>query len=223
MDERQLVQEITRRVLSIVQTNGKSIEPKVDTIPVGVSVRHVHICQADLEKLYGPGASLHKLRDLYQPGEFAAEETVTLIGPRMRSIENVRILGPMRVRTQVEVSRTDAITLGLNPPVRPSGNLAGSAAITLVGPAGSITLKESCILANRHIHMTSIEAALFGVEDDDLVEVEVAGEKALVFRRVQVRVKDTFKLQMHLDTDDANAAGINCGAQCRIIGPDSGR
>ncbi|HHV44835.1 MAG TPA: phosphate propanoyltransferase [Firmicutes bacterium] len=223
MDERQLVETITQRVLSILQANGKSSTPEEDSIPVGVSVRHVHICQRDLEILYGPGATLHKLRDLYQPGEFAAKETVALVGPRMRSIENVRILGPMRDRTQVEVSRTDAIFLGINPPVRPSGDLAGSAGITLIGPAGALTLPEGCIVANRHVHMSTADAIRFGVKDNDLVELEVTGEKSLVFRNVQVRVKDSFRLQVHLDTDDANAAGINCGAICRIVRPSSGR
>lgn len=216
MDEKALVTEITRRVMEVIRERGMSLTDP-DIIPVGISVRHVHVSQADLEVLYGPGHKLTKRRDLYQEGEFAAEEVVSLVGPRMRALENVRILGPTRDRTQVEISRTDAIYLGLNPPVRQSGDLAGSAPITLVGPAGVLSLKEGCILANRHIHMSPAEARRFGVKDNDLVSVEVSGEKGLIFKHVQVRVKDTFKLQMHLDTDDANAAGITCGAEARIL------
>ncbi|HHV94797.1 MAG TPA: phosphate propanoyltransferase [Firmicutes bacterium] len=216
MDERKLVEEITRRVLARLQEQGAAQDP--DYLPVGVSVRHVHVSQADLEVLYGPGHQLTPLRDLYQEGEFAAKEVVALVGPKMRALENVRILGPVRKRTQVEVSRTDAIYLGINPPVRASGDLAGSSPITLVGPKGTLVLSEGCIVANRHIHMSPKDAERFGLQDNDLVQVEVLGEKGLIFNNVQVRVKDNFRLEMHLDTDDANASGISTGAAARILG-----
>ena len=132
--------------------------------------------------------------------------------------ENVRILGPVRNRTQVEISRTDAIYLGLNPPVRPSGDLKGSSPITLVGPKGTLVLPEGCIVANRHVHMSPSDAQRFGLQDNDLIQVEVLGEKSLIFNNVQVRVKDNFRLEMHLDTDDANASGITTGAAARILG-----
>ncbi|NMB46768.1 MAG: phosphate propanoyltransferase [Firmicutes bacterium] len=217
LDDKTLIEEITRRVLAAVQ-EGASISQDPRIIPVGISVRHVHISAADLEVLYGPGHQLTPLRDLYQEGEFAAKERVALVGPKMRALEGVRILGPMRQRTQVEVSRTDAVYLGLNPPVRPSGNLEGSSPITLVGPKGTLTLPEGAIVANRHIHMNLADAQRFGVSDNDLVQVEVLGEKGLIFNNVQVRAKDSFRLEMHLDTDDANASGITTGAQARILG-----
>ena len=208
IDERELIAKVTERVMAVLQQQ----QPSDGLIPVGISVRHVHITPADLERLYGPGAQLTKLRDLRQPGEFASNQTVTLIGPRMRPIENVRILGPTRSHTQVEVSRTDAIVLGLNPPVRPSGQITGTPGITLVGPAGVVVLKEGVICANRHIHLNEADVVRFGVKPDQEVEVEVEGDKALIFEHVQIRV-GKFNLEMHLDTDDANAAGINCGAK----------
>lgn len=214
MDNREIVREITARVLDKLASSGLAGDPY--TIPVGVSVRHCHVTQEHLEVLYGPGHQLTVLRDL-QPGEYAAQEVVALVGPKMRTLENVRILGPCRDQTQVELARTDAIVLGLNPPVRRSGHLQGSSPITLVGPNGVLILPEGCIVANRHIHMSLADAGRFSVEDNDIVSVEVSGDKGLVFHQVQVRASDAFVLQMHLDTDDANAAGITCGARARIV------
>lgn len=223
MADADLVRAITERVLAELSSQkegckcgGKCQKDEPTGIPIGVSVRHLHITQEDLEVLYGPGAKLNKLRDLYQEGEFAAKETVTLVGPKMRAIPDVRILGPVRRATQVEVSRTDAIVLGIDPPVRPSGKIEGSASLTLVGPKGSIALKQGVICANRHIHMGTEEAKRFGVADGDLVKVHVGGDKALTFEGVQVRVASTFKLEMHLDTDDANAAGVRCGVAASL-------
>lgn len=216
MNDEQLIELITREVLKELGAKSAA-NPFEQPILVGVSVRHIHLCQADLDILYGPGYKLNKLRDLYQTGEFAAREVLTLIGPGMTPIEHVRILGPLRNHTQVEVSRTDAIVLGIDPPVRQSGDIKGSSPITLVGPAGVLTLKEGAICANRHIHMSLQDAKGFGVKDNDTVKVRVSGEKALTFESVQVRVKDTFKLEMHLDTDDANAAGINYGGKAFIV------
>ena len=211
-----LIEEITKRVLSALQTEGNTSQD-IAALPVGISVRHVHVSAADLEVLYGPGHKLTPLRDLYQEGEFAAREVVALVGPKMRALENVRILGPVRGRTQVEVARTDAIYLGIDPPVRASGNLESSSPITLVGPKGTLILPEGAIVANRHIHMNPGDAKRFGVSDNDLVKVEVLGEKGLIFNHVQIRVKDNFRLEMHLDTDDANASGITTGAMARIL------
>ena len=211
IDERELIEKVTARVLAAL-----GYAPFNGTIPVGVSVRHVHIRPEDLALLYGPGAQLTKARDLAQPGEFAANETVTLIGPRMRSLENVRILGPARSQTQVEISRTDAILLGIHPPVRRSGRIAGTPGLTLVGPKGVLVLKEGVIRANRHIHLNEADAARLRVKQDEEVDVELDGNEGLIFRHVQIRIGDKFVLQMHLDTDDANAAGIGCGARARI-------
>lgn len=220
MDKNKLVKMVTNQVLDSLNTKTDSrqdYDSNKYNIPIGISVRHLHITQADLEKLYGSGYKLSKKKDLAQPGEFASNEVVTLVGPRLRSIENVRILGPVRDHTQVEVSQTDAITLGINPPVRRSGNIKGSESLTLVGPEGAITLDEGVIRANRHIHLPPAEADKMDVKDDEIVSVEIPGTKSVVLRNVQVRVKEGWVLQMHLDTDDANAADVQCGLKARII------
>lgn len=220
MDKNKLVKMVTNQVLDSLNTGTDSkqdYDSNKYNIPIGISVRHLHITQADLEKLYGSGYKLTKRKDLAQPGEFASNEVVTLVGSRLRSIENVRILGPVRDHTQIEVSQTDAITLGINPPVRRSGNIKGSESLTVVGPEGSITLDAGVIRANRHIHMPPAEAKKMGVKDDEIVSIEIPGTKSVIMRNVQVRVKKGWVLQMHLDTDDANAADVQCGLKARII------
>ena len=177
-------------------------------IPVSVSARHVHVTRESLGRLFGEEHRLTKLRDLMQPGEFACEECVTLVGPSMRAIEGVRILGPVRAYTQAEISRTDGIRLGIDPPVRKSGDVAGSPPITLVGPRGTLALREGGIRATRHIHMTERDAEVHAVRDGDLVRVRFPGPKALVFENVLVRVAKAAALELHLDTDDANAADV---------------
>jgi len=150
-------------------------------------------------------------------GDFAAEETVTLVGPNLRTIERVRILGPERKHTQVEIARTDAVRLGVNPPVRASGDVAGSAGIVVVGPKGALNLKEGCILANRHIHMTPADAEPLGLKDNDYVNVKACGEKGAILHNVQIRVNEKFNTEMHIDTDDANAIGVRCGDLVEIM------
>lgn len=173
---------------------------------VETSARHVHLTAADLEALFGPGASLTHKKDLSQPGQFACEERVTLIGPK-KSIPNVIILGPERSATQVELSFTDARTLGLTPPVRESGDLSGSAPCKIAGPAGEIEIQEGAIIAKRHIHMTPADAERFGVCDKQIVRVRLDGEgRSTVYGDVVVRVSPKFALAMHIDTDEANAA-----------------
>ena len=173
---------------------------------VETSARHVHLTAADLEALFGPGASLTHKKDLSQPGQFACEERVTLIGPK-KSIPNVIILGPERSATQVELSFTDARTLGLTPPVREIGDLSGSAPCKIVGPAGEIEIQEGAIIAKRHIHMTPADAERFGVRDKQIVRVRLDGEgRSTVYGDVVVRVSPKFALAMHIDTDEANAA-----------------
>ena len=193
---------------------GIPIDPK--RIPVGISVRHLHICKEDLEKLFGPGSELHPDRTLYQ-GDFAAKETVALIGPKMRLLERVRILGPMRDRTQVELAKTDAIFLGVDAPLRISGDIKGSAPITIIGPKGVVQLEEGCIRAMRHIHMNTKEAEYFGLKNGDFVKIRVGGATAVVFENVAVRVSDEVKLQIHFDTDEGNVASINCKQDVEII------
>ena len=197
------------------QEHGVSGHPK--KIPVGVSVRHVHLCQEDLEKLFGPGAELHSMRDLYQPGTFAAKETVALIGPKMRLLERVRILGPLRNRTQVELAKTDAIFLGIDAPLRLSGDLKGSAPITIVGPSGMVRLNEGCIRAMRHIHMNPKEAELFALKNGDRVKLRLGGPTAVTFENIVVRVDENILLEVHLDTDEGNVADIHCNQEVEII------
>ena len=175
-------------------------------VPVGISNRHVHICQKDLEVLFGR-SELTVMKPLFQPDQFAAEEKVTLIGPK-RSIEGVRILGQMRDYTQVEISRTDSYVLGIEPALRDSGDLGGTPGITIRGPKGEITLEKGVIIARRHIHMTEGEAEEFGVRDKDVVNVLVEGERPVVFSDVLVRVNNDYALEMHIDTDEANAGFV---------------
>lgn len=188
-----------------------------DTVPVGVSNRHIHLSTADVETLFGKGYELTPFKDLSQPGQYACKELLTIVGPSLRPIENVRVLGPVRSASQVEISRTDSFVLKVKPPVRESGDIAGSAPITIIGPKGVVTLKEGCIIANRHIHMSEDEGKQFGLKDGDYVTVEANGERRTTFYDVQVRVNKAFRLEMHIDTDDANAAGIGNGAKVKII------
>ncbi|MCE5252031.1 phosphate propanoyltransferase [bacterium] len=197
------------------KAQGLSINPK--RIPVGVSVRHVHLSREHLEKLFGPGAELHHMRELYQPGTHAEQETVALIGPKTRLLERVRILGPLRDRTQVELAKTDAIFLGIDAPLRLSGDLAGSAPITVIGPKGVVELSEGCIRAMRHVHMNSQEAELFGLKDGDIVKLRVGGPSGVTFENVVIRINDKTRLEVHLDTDEGNVADINCGQEVEII------
>ncbi len=181
-------------------------------IPIAVSARHVHLDAPALAALFGPDHALTPLRPISQPGQYAAHETVNLVGPRGR-IDHVRVLGPLRKRCQVEVSRTDEFKLGVDAPIRDSGQTSGSAPITLEGPAGTLQLSEGLICAKRHIHMHPDDAAHFGVADRDEVEVRLSGgPRDLTFGDVLVRVSDKFVLEMHIDTDEANAAEIGPGA-----------
>ena len=210
-----IVAEIVSRVMAGLGTESTS--GNNDTVPVGVSNRHIHLSTADLETLFGKGYELTPIKDLSQPGQFACKETLTIVGPSLRPIENVRVLGPVRKASQVEISRTDSFTLKVKPPVRESGDIAGSAPVTIIGPKGVVTLKEGCIIANRHIHMSTDEGAAFGLVDGQYVDVEVNGERRTKFYDVQVRVHKDFRLEMHIDTDDANAAGIGNGAKVKIV------
>ncbi|MBI2302588.1 MAG: phosphate propanoyltransferase [Armatimonadetes bacterium] len=187
-----------------------------EPIPIGVSVRHVHLCRAHLDILFGPGYELTVRNELYQPGFYAANECVTLATPK-RALHNVRILFPLRDRSQVELARSDALPLGVDPPVRLSGNIDGTPGITLVGPRGSVQLDEGMIVAARHVHMDHAAAGRFGVKNGDLMDVEIDGQRALVLRKVIVRVAEGQLLEMHLDTDEANAADVTQGVTARMI------
>ena len=174
---------------------------------VETSARHVHLSKADLETLFGKDAELHNAKDLSQPEQFACEERVDLIGPK-KAIGRVSILGPVRPATQVEISLTDARSLGISAPIRESGDTANSPGLKLVGPAGEVELKEGAIVAKRHIHMTTKDATDLGVKDKEIVSVKLnTPGRTLIFGDVVVRVSDSFALTMHIDTDEANAAG----------------
>ncbi|PHV72455.1 phosphate propanoyltransferase [Sporanaerobium hydrogeniformans] len=201
---------------SKVQSEVKGVSPTQKAIPVGVSARHLHVTKEHLEILFGEGATLHPKKEL-MGGQYAANECVTIVGINLRVIENVRILGPVRKETQVELAKTDAIRLGINPPIRESGQIKGSSPITIVGPKGALYLEEGCIVAKRHIHMNEKDAALLGVEDNEIVSVEMGGERKGRFDNVQIRVHPSFTLEMHIDTDEANALGASCKQHAIIM------
>ena len=176
-------------------------------VTVEVSARHVHLSQADLETLFGKDYQLKELKKISQPGQFAAMEVVT-VKTEKDYLEKVRIIGPVRSKTQVELSRTDARFLGINAPLSVSGNLKGSAGATLIGPAGEVELTEGVIVAQRPLHVATAEATALGLQDGQIVKIKLSGERGLVFEQVAVRVKDDFKLVCQIDTDEANAAGL---------------
>jgi putative phosphotransacetylase len=173
------------------------------------SARHIHLKREDTEILFGKGFQLSRKRDLLQPGEFLTDEKVALVGPRGR-IERVSVLGPERKATQAEISLTDARTLGVNAPVRLSGDTAGSAPIRVEGPAGAVDLSEGCVVSKRHLHVTPEDVIKLGIAGQDTVQVKVEGERAVIFGEVSVRVSENFYTEVHLDYDEMNAAGL-CG------------
>lgn len=207
------IQEAIKLVISELKTKEEKANSE---IKVGVSQRHVHLSREDLDTLFGKGYEL-TVKKYLMGREFASDEFVTLVGPSLKAIEKVRVLGPVRKQTQVEISRTDTFVLKVSPPVRPSGELKGSASLVLVGPKGTVYLKEGVIIANRHIHLTPEYAQKHGIKDNDYVDVEVEGIKPTRFYDVQVRVRDDFNVEMHIDTDDANSAALKNGANVRII------
>jgi putative phosphotransacetylase len=193
-------------------------DSRYPTIPLGVSSRHIHLTPATFRRLFGEGSAFEQMRPLYQPGEFASNHTLTIVGPKLRSITGVRVLGPLRKYDQVEVSLTDAFFLGIDPPVANSGTLDAAAPLTLVGPNGSVYNERCAIIASRHIHMTNSDAARLGVRDGDSCKVRVGGEKSTIFENVLIRTNDSWLLQIHLDTDDANAANIREETHVEFLG-----
>jgi putative phosphotransacetylase len=214
--QRQDVEQIVRNVvLERLKTYQKNAAP---ALVVHASARHIHLCREHLEQLFGPGHDLTVDRPLYQPGNFAAKETVTLVGPRSRLISNLRILGPLRNRSQVELAFTDAISLGLEDvPVRLSGDIDGTPGCFIMGPRGMVELKEGVIRAAIHVHMNSSEAAFYGVKHRDLMKLRVGGEAGATFNRVHVRVNPDSRLNVHMDTDEANACGLHIAKEVELI------
>jgi len=195
----------------------------IPLIPLGVSNRHIHLTRPTFQKLFGEKAEFESMRPLYQPGEVASKHTLAIVGPKLRTIPGVRILGPLRKYDQVEVSLTDAIFLGIDPPVANSGTLDKAAPLTLIGPNGSVYLERCAIVASRHIHMPTADAKRLGVRDGDLCRVRLGGDKPTVFENVLVRTNDNWLLQAHLDTDDANAANIREETAVEFLGKMEGR
>ena len=207
---------ITKMVLEAVEKKKAAQSEAGFLVPIGVSARHIHLTQEHVEILFGEGYHLTKFKEL-MGGQFASNEKVTIVGLKLRAIENVRVLGPVRKNTQVEISATDAISLGVKAPIRESGNIAGSAPIAIIGPKGAVYLNEGCIVAKRHIHMAPKDAMAAGVHDGDIVSVKADNERGTIFNNVQIRVDDSFTLEMHIDTDEANAAQIKSGDTVRIV------
>ncbi|MFD1736619.1 phosphate propanoyltransferase [Bacillus salitolerans] len=206
MDQEKLVHIIKEITVKTLEKQNE----KLNEIPIAVSNRHVHLSTLHLERLFGKGYQLQKLKDLSQPNQFAAKETVTLIGAKGK-IEKVRVLGPARGETQVEVSLYDGYTLGVTPPIRNSGDIEGSPAITIQGPRGQIKLEKGLICAARHIHMHTSDAEKLEVRDGEHVQIKVAGERGVIFDHVLIRVSPHYRLEMHIDLDEANAAHIQNG------------
>ncbi|WP_027415020.1 phosphate propanoyltransferase [Aneurinibacillus terranovensis] len=208
----QAIESIVEEVVNQLMKNHSSQK----SIPIAVSARHCHLSKTDLEALFGERFELTKKADLYQLGQFAANETVTIIGTR-GSIPNVRILGPTRNLTQVEISKTDAIKLGLNPPIRESGDIKGSSPITILGPKGSIYLKEGLIIAQAHIHMNPQDADYYNVKNGEYVRISTENERPITFEKILIRVSPKYRLEMHIDTDEANACLITTGEKGNLI------
>ena len=187
-----------------------------NTIPVGVSNRHVHLSQGNLEALFGPGYELSRMKDLSQPGQYACKETVTICGPK-GAIEKVRILGPVRSRTQVEILAGDSFKLGIKSTARLSGDLDGTPGITIIGPKGSEQIKEGLMVAQRHIHMLPEDAARMGVHDGQVVSLEVDGIRGGILRNTIVRVTGQSGLECHIDTEEANALGLSSSSRVKIV------
>ena len=184
---------------------------------VNISARHCHLTQEAVEALFGPGHKLEPMKGLYQHGQFAAKESITLIGPRSRMISNLRILGPCRNLTQVELAYTDAIALGFDIPVRMSGDIVGTQGGMLMGPHGYFELKEGIIRAQPHVHMHPDDAAFYGVKHLDVMKLKVHGALGMTFDNLVVRVDPSFKLEVHIDTDEGNACGLKADTFCELI------
>ena len=211
---RSIVENIVRQVV-LERLNGRKTAAPL-TLAVHASARHMHLCRKDLDTLFGPGYELTPFRPLYQEGHFAAQETVTLVGPRSRLISNLRILGPLRKQSQVELAFTDAITLGLELPIRTSGDIAGTPGAFVMGPKGMVELKEGVIRAALHVHMNPAEAAAYGVRQGDLMKLRVGGDAGLTFSRVRVRIDPASRLEVHMDTDEANACALHLAKEIEL-------
>ncbi|OZM58307.1 propanediol utilization protein [Lottiidibacillus patelloidae] len=207
MNEKDLAKLIRETTLKVLSSDQQKSDKE---IPIAASNRHIHLSAQAVDRLFGKGYQLQKLKDLSQPGQFAAKETVTLIGPKGK-LQKVRVLGPARGDTQVEISLTDGFALGQAAPLRDSGDIEGTPGITIQGPKGQLKIDKGLICAARHIHMHSTDAERFQVENGERVQVKVSGDRGLTFDNVLIRVSEKYRLEMHIDIDEANAAQIKNG------------
>lgn len=204
--DRAMVEQVVREIVfSRLVPKGTKLAPK---LVVNISARHMHIAPEHMDILFGPGSKLTPMRPLYQEGEFAADQSVTIIGPRHRMINNLRILGPERKRSQIELSFTDGIALGIELPVRASGKIDGTPGCIVMGPKGHVELKEGVIRAERHVHMAPPDAAYYGVKDGDRMRLRIESSCSTTLENLLVRVNPSFKLEVHLDTDEGNASDL---------------
>ncbi|MEK6239260.1 MAG: phosphate propanoyltransferase [Planctomycetales bacterium] len=210
--------EIERIVRQVVLQQTAVAEPKTPELVVSVSARHVHLTDEHVERLFGPGRTLTPMKDLFQDGFYAAEETVMVVGPRRRMLPNVRVLGPTRPYSQVELAFTDAISLGLNLPVRASGKIENTPGAVLVGPHGAVELSQGVIRAERHVHMRHDHAANYGVKNGDRMSLRIASAYCTtVLEGLLVRADEVSKLEVHLDTDEGNAADLDHATRVELI------
>jgi putative phosphotransacetylase len=211
---REAVERIVREVVLKKLRGSDHQAPK---LAVHASARHMHVCREDLDILFGPGHELTVHRPLYQEGNYAAVETVTLIGPRSRLISNLRILGPLRKESQVELAFTDAISLGIDAPIRLSGNIEDTPGCLVMGPQGVVELKRGVIRAAIHVHMNPEEAASYGVKQGDCMKLRVGGDAGVTFNRVHVRIDPSSRLNVHMDTDEANGCGLHLAKDIELF------
>ncbi len=228
LDRRQ-VEQLVRQALKAQMASGtggvgvpEMVKPQSSNagpnpLLVNVSARHMHVTQEDLEVLFGPGSKLTKLKDLYQEGEFASEQIVNIIGPKNRMIPGVRILGGIRKFTQIELSYTDGIFMGIDLPLRISGDIKGSAGCVVVGPHGALNLREGVIRAARHVHMSEADMKHFRVKDGDTMKLKIDGPCGLTFENVKVRYHPKVKLEVHIDTDEGNACHLQTAHRMELL------
>ncbi len=222
MISREIVESVVRDVVTRRLTQAASVGVRGKTrsgppLRVDSSARHMHLCREDIDALFGKGYELTEYRPLYQPGNFAANEMVTLIGPRSRVISNLRILGPLRPESQIELAYTDAISLGLDIPVRLSGNVKDTPGAWVMGPKGMVQLKQGIIRAAIHVHMNPEDAEFYGVKQGDLMKLRVGGAASVTFEKVHVRIDKTVLLNVHMDTDEANACGLHKAKEIELF------
>lgn len=210
-EQEELIRLITKVTVEVLEDRARSVS-------IGVSNRHVHLDRADMDALFGVGSQLTHMKDLGQPGQYAAKETVTLRGPK-GEIGRVRVLGPLRPESQIEISIADGFALGVHPPVKESGQLTDTPGVEIVGPAGSVSKESGVLAALRHIHMSTEDAQRMGLKDKQIVQTEIRGLRGAILHNVLVRVSDQFALEAHIDVEEANALGVKNNDLAYIIKP----